>query len=333
MTNLPNRYGPEFPGDFFSARELNRHTSGLVDTPDQVWSALTEEQGLDLRDWSTNSRIRGATAQGRLFFRGQADGGYGLSSSLHRLIANESSTPLSEALLGEVEAAIIDQAAGHGLLKEISRGELLMILQHHSAPTRLLDVSLKPLEALYFAVEKLDARDGRLFVLWLNDQPDLVLRGTDELPWTTYVRPGGQAAAEWTQSVRLVDEQPLDPRMVAQQGRFLVGGVQRAYANLNMWHTHQLRVSERQKISMLCVGFFSSPQSSMQDTKWPALGWTIRIPSSWKAELRERLAANGITHDSMYPDLGSIAWRAERAARNSLSSGVPASGPNVKPPS
>jgi hypothetical protein len=319
MTNLPSRYGPEFPGDFFQAHELNGRAGVALPTPDQLWDILTEEQAVGITDWDSTTQIRRLTAPGRLFFRGQANGGHGLSSSLHRLIAEESDRPLTEALLGQVESAIIDEAAGHGLLKEISRGELLMILQHHSAPTRLLDVSLKPLEALYFAVEKLDAQDGRLFIVWLNGQPDLALRGTDELPWTGYVRPGGQAAAEWTQSVRLIDEQPLDPRMVAQQGRFLVGGVQRAYANLNMWHTRQLRVSERQKISMLCIGFFSSPQSSMRNTQWPALGWTIRIPSAWKADLRGRLATEGITHDSMYPDLASIEWRAQRAARNSLS--------------
>lgn len=318
MTHLPNRYGPAFPGDFFTSVELNARLPNYYDTVDKLWDVLTQEQDFPLSDVTSYGRLRGQTVTGALLFRGQSNQGHGLSSSLHRLVSAESTQPVTEQLLGDVEAAILNEASAHGLKKNVSPGELLMILQHHWAPTRLLDVSLKPLEALYFAVERNDAIDGRLFVLWLNKQAELKLSGRADLPWTRYVRGGGQAASEWTQAVQLVNEQPLDPRMVAQQGRFLVGGVQRAYANLNMWHTNQLRVSERQKISMFCIGFFYRPDPRI--SRWPALGWTIRVPAAWKSELRDRLRGVNITHDSVYPDLASIQWRAERAARDFLSS-------------
>ena len=106
--------------------------------------------------------------------------------------------------------------------------------------------------------------------------------------------------------------------MIAQQGRFLVGGIQRAYANLNMWFDQQLRVVERQAISMLSIDFPKVPRARMSTTHWPALGWTIRIPAEWKMEIRTRLNDLGITHDSMYPDLTNIPWRAERASRDWL---------------
>ncbi|CAN5284534.1 hypothetical protein BH11ACT5_BH11ACT5_10130 [soil metagenome] len=318
MTHLPNRYGPNFPGEFFTKHELNAKFSDKYATVDALWEILEEQQALIELDYSSRTTLRRQTAVGRLFFRGQSNQGNGLSTSLHRLVADESRAAVTEELLGEVEASILAEAKSHGLDKNVTPGELLMILQHHQAPTRLLDVSLRPLEALYFAVERADARDGRLFVLWLNDQRKIQLSGSDELPWTQYVRPGGMAASDWTQSVRLVDERPLDPRMIAQEGRFLVGGVQRAYANLNIWHEHQLRVAERQKISMFCIGFFGMPQSSMPGSAWPALGWTIRVPAGWKSELRTRLKALNITHESMYPDLTSIEWRSQRAAREML---------------
>jgi hypothetical protein len=133
---------------------------------------------------------------------------------------------------------------------------------------------------LYFAVEGNDATNGRLFVIWLNYQTNIELSGLTDLPWTKHVPPGGQPASDWTQAVQLVVEKPLDPRMIAQQGRFLVGGLQRAYENLNMWHIDQLRI-ERQKISMRSIGFFTNSQLRMPRTKWPALGWTIRIPAEW----------------------------------------------------
>ena len=320
MANLPNRYSSSFPGEFFARIELNARFPDTWANVEMLWQTLSEQQSLATSDFSSDTTLRQQTVVGRLFYRGQSNHGNGLSSSLHRLVANESTRAITEELLGKAERSILHEASSHGLDKNVSPGELLMMLQHHQAPTRLLDVSLKPLEALYFAVERADAKDGRLFVVWLNDQPVLKLAESDDLPWTQYVLGGGKAASKWTQSVRLVDERPLDPRMRAQEGRFLVGGVQRAYANLNIWHTKQLRVVERQKISMLCIGFLSASPGSSPDTKWPALGWTVRIPAKWKPELRARLAMINISHESMYPDLGSIEWRSQRAARDALSS-------------
>lgn len=315
---MTNRYGPNFPGEFFQSRELNGRKPRRFDSIDALWDVLTEEQSFLVGDTDSSGVLRSMTNVGALYFRGQSDQGYGLSTSLHRFARSESSKDLTEELLGHLERAILKEAASHGLDKNVSPGELLMILQHHEAPTRLLDVSLKPLEALYFAVEKSDAKDGRLFVLSLNNQSTLSLAGKNDLPWTDYVRSKGKAAGEWTQSVRLVDEQPLDPRMIAQQGRFLVGGIQRAYADLNIWYDQQLRVVERQAISMLSVNFPKVTQSRMGATSWPAIGWTVRVPAEWKNELRQRLSARGIRHDSMYPDLTNIRWRAEHAGRGWL---------------
>lgn len=320
MPQSENRYGATFPGEFFQSRELNLRGGEHYATADELWSTLTAEQDLEVSDSTTSNTLRTQTATDRLYFRGQADQGFGLSTSLHRFARAEAKGALSEELLGGIEEAILAEAASHGLDKSVSPGELLMILQHHAAPTRLLDVSTKPLEALYFAVESGDAKDGRLFVLWLNNQPRATLSGRADLPWTTFVRAGGKAAAEWTQSVQLVDETPLDPRMVAQQGRFLVGGIQRAYADLNMWYDKQLRVVERQAVSMLPILFPKVPQRDMPATSWPALGWTLRIPAGWKMDLRDRLHSVGISHDSMYPDLTNIPWRTERAARAWLGS-------------
>lgn len=320
VEHLPSRYGAEFPGDFFTKNELNSRFQSSYTKVDDLWKILIEQQTVGLDDAATVTALRAQTAIGQLFFRGQSNQAHGLSTSLHRAIADETDAPVTEELLGATEAAILNEAEGHGLNKNVSPGELLMILQHHQAPTRLLDVSLRPLEALYFAVERADSKDGRLFVIWLNQQKPIELRDSAELPWAEYVIAGGKAASAWTQAVRPVDERPLDPRMIAQEGRFLVGGVQRAYENLNMWHKHQLRVAERQKISMFCIGFFRVTQRQMPTTKWPALGWTVRIPAAWKPELRERLRNLNISHESMYPDLASIEWRAQRAARDYLSS-------------
>jgi hypothetical protein len=323
MAQLPSRYGSSFPGEYFRSRELNKQHEAALDSVGKLWDLLSAEQDLPITDSTSSNSLRSFTSIGRLFFRGQSNDGHGLSTSLHRFAKDESEDDLSEQLLADIEASILNEAASHGLDKNVTPGELLMILQHHAAPTRLLDVSLKPLEALYFAVEKYDAKDGRLFIVWLNNQPNVSLAGRTDLPWAEHLLADGKVATEWTQSVRLVDEQPLDPRMIAQQGRFLVGGIQQAFATMNLWYDKQLRTVERQSISMLSINFPLLPQARMSTTLWPALAWTIRIPSSWKMELRSRLRDVGITHDSMYPDLTNIQWRAERAGRTWLSERTP----------
>lgn len=296
MGKLDKGFGPCFPGSFFRSRELNAKRPSSYDDVDKLWRVLTEEQTFDSNDLTNSGVLRRHTRIGPLYFRGQSDQSHGLSTSLHRFVKRESNQEITEAVLGQLEQAILDDAQSRGLGKGISSGQLLMILQHHSAPTRLMDVSLKPLEALYFAVEKNDKLDGRLFIISLNERVGkpsrMMLSANNELPWTKHVRNPTQSASEWTQSVQLVDEEPLDPRMVAQRGRFLVGGVQRAYPNLNMWfEKKQLSVIERQKISMLCM-FFPLRGYLSASTNWPAIGWSIRIPSAWKPEIRRRLNLN-----------------------------------------
>lgn len=321
MSTLPSRFGSELAGEYFSDRELNGNHGSLFGSVDSLWETLTVEQDEDSTARGGRSPMRTILGNESLHFRGQSNHGHGLSSSLHRFVRSESAEELSEKTLGDVEQAILAEAERHGLKKNVSPGELLMILQHHSAPTRLLDVSVKPLEALYFAVESNDSIDGRLFFIWLREPKGLVLSGIDHLPWANHVRSATTSASGWTQSLRVVEEQSLDPRMIAQRGRFLVGGLNRAYANLNMWHERrQLRIAERTAISMFCIDFPKTDFDDMQSrrTAWPALGWTVRIPAKWKLEIRQKLRSVGITHESMYPDLSSIQWRAEVAGRSHL---------------
>lgn len=230
---------------------------------------------------------------------------------------NENVDEITERGLAELEAAVLDEMAGRGVGRGMTRGELLMVLQHHGGPTRLMDVSDRPLEALYFAVEGGDATDGRLFLLNVIEREDgahrMRLSVEEDLPWAKYVRGQKQASSEWTTAVKVIDERPLDPRMVAQRGRFLVGGLQRAYSGLTLQHDGEaLTAAELQAVSMLTIGFLKRVP---QQTQWPALGWTIRIPASEKPRLRELLSSRGISHETMYPDLSSAAWQSFEAAR------------------
>lgn len=318
MAVLENRFGPTLARDYFGARELNLMLPELFNSADRFWETMIAEQGLDISTPTSAGKLREYVGPDPLLFRGQSNYSHGISASLHRFVQMEHDGEITEQKLSEVESAILEEARIRGLKKDVSPGELLMILQHHHAPTRLLDVSTSPLEALYFAVERNDTVDGRLFIIRLRNSTGMTLSNTSELPWTEYQRGKMTSSSEWTQTVRVIEERPLDPRMIAQRGRFLVGGLTKAYANLNMWHgADQLRVSERTAISMLCINFPKVALSVMnsRSSRWPAIAWTVRIPSEWKSVLRKKLDEIGINHDSIYPDLNNIQWRAEQAAR------------------
>ncbi|MCP3883332.1 MAG: FRG domain-containing protein [Sulfitobacter sp.] len=97
-----------------------------------------------------------------LAFRGQGDADYRLGSSLSRRLATivpEDRRRIEQRIVGDFATALGDQLDDGSNL-----GDVLSIMQHHGAPTRLIDVSVSPLVALYFACSNLSSTDGRVYV-------------------------------------------------------------------------------------------------------------------------------------------------------------------------
>ena len=99
----------------------------------------------------------------RVAFRGQ-DGDYPLVPSLfrdgHACIGNQANWSSYEQTI----MRIFQREAVPALDREPSNlTDWIAMAQHHGVPTRVLDWSLSPLQALYFAVESLSESDG---VVW-----------------------------------------------------------------------------------------------------------------------------------------------------------------------
>jgi hypothetical protein len=303
--------------EFFRERELNSRLS--IDSVDMLWGLLLEEQ---VAQEEKVTRIQKLT-HSSLFFRGQSNEKYGLSASLHRAMIADLGPVLTENGMYEVEKRIREAAEGLGLGKGVTELEVQKILQHHHAPTRLIDVSRTPMEALFFATEGRDVEDGRLFLIHVDEgtarNQEVSLGEGSDLPWAKYAMGTTRAKSAWTQSVKVVKGRPLDPRMLAQNGVFLVGGMQRKYGNLNVHHDGRyLNAEELQAISTLTIAF-RKIGGIAKGRQWPAYGWTIRIEKGWKPELRRRLDDTyKIRHETMYPAFESLQWRAEAAVRESV---------------
>lgn len=301
---------------YFAATEINKRLG--LESADDLWSWLnSSDLSLAPMSWQLD-------AGENLVFRGQANAAHGLSSKLYRDLreglAAQGIKNFGEKELAEAERAVIGLARDEGVGRNMSDGQLLAVLQHHGVATRLLDVSKAPLEALFFAVDDHADLDGRLFCFFLH--PDSagatqrLLLSDPDLPWHGSAR-GRYAKSDWTSTVALVDEANLDPRMHAQRGAFLVGGLNRRYKGDRWAYAgHEPTAADLMEISTLRVNFLKV-RTGKPNASYAASGWTIRIEAAWKSDLRKRLQDIDppITFDSMYPPVTELRRLAAREIR------------------
>jgi hypothetical protein len=259
-----------------------------------------------------------ALAGSHVVYRGQPNADYGLSPSLYRA-CRAVKADVREADLAVAESAVIAAMRGEGVGRCMSDIELLQVLQHHGIPTRLVDVSTGPLEALFFAVDRNDGADGRLFLIRLDAESEgdaLLDKPGRPLPWEGMAHGQTRALDAWTQTLALIEADPLDPRMRAQKGKFLVGGLNRRTVGRIMGNVSALDFAQ---VSSLGVNFIRQLRVG-RNSCWPATGWTIRVPAEWKPHLRMRLASlpEPITLDAMYPPLSEVRRLAMSCVRTAL---------------
>lgn len=175
--------------------------------------------GEHLRDWA---------------FRGQGDARWPLVSALSRHLAyaqlHPSSWPVQEARILR-----IFQRKAHLFLSHIppesDHFQWLALMQHHGAPTRLLDVTWSPYVALFFALE----RGAETAAVWAFNPAPLYERVH---PLRDGQRIDRGSASTWDKTtypkyflggqhpfVILGEPKIMNQRLIAQSGSFLIPGV------------------------------------------------------------------------------------------------------------
>lgn len=203
------------------------------------------ESGWGYRTSSADDLMRAVSRIGtlqlgrRYVWRGVADWRWRIRSSLMRRLIEENPTGAvpTESVLRSRESAII-KAARVWRLDDSGRAtdqEVLAALQHHGAPTRLLDVTSNPMTALWFACLPAPGTRDASGVLLAFD-----VTGLDVLPtgsalnaqtWGSVGDPlGWHYAHQLETSLNagrpfLIEPTDPDPRMRAQEGLFVSGAV------------------------------------------------------------------------------------------------------------
>lgn len=268
----------------------------------------------------------------RLFaWRGVVNADWPLHSSLYRrLLWTLDKTP-NERNLWHAEGEILKSVHRWGLhFRDKGRMPILAqlaTLQHYGAPTRLIDVTFNPWVGLWFATEEKWANgeeihtdsDGRLFAFDItsrlineNHQLRKWEDATIRRPWPhpfAKEDPGREEYQDWQAQVFAWRPPHFDPRIAAQNGGFLIGGVPGARMSwakgpegtTDRWRIDEVRGSTSLALQMKDLRFDGgkSPDNGI---------FTLRIRAEAKAEIRSYLQRLfGYQHSVIYPDFPGFA--------------------------
>jgi hypothetical protein len=248
-----------------------------------------------------------------VYWRGQADHGWAITSSLARF--TDVPSAVQDVHLNSAEAELLSEARRWVTASQTIPSndlEWLALLQHHGVPTRMLDFTSDPLVATFFAVEDLDATDGRLFAILIPKSASAV----DSAEATDF-----KIGALRQSVIRLWRPDPkISPRLAAQKGVFLLGKLPSTYPSRHAKDSLteiDRQMTRSEVVSVMSIPLYLIPLDRERREGSPApSSVTIRIHVD-KAAIREQLAklsnsgslrpsGQPINHATCYPDVDGM---------------------------
>lgn len=291
--------------------------------PDDYWRSYEKEIATIAEFFDAVQKISAyqQATESRFVWRGAAGADWGLHSALVRRYqeTHGGQVPM-EAALRAYEGAVLGEAQDWGLDWHVAGGrltglELLAALQHYGVPTRLLDFTFNPFIGLWFAVEKHDGTDGRIFAIDIAEQAVTRNNAAKPDPWWFDESPN--VDAPWATRPWIWKPPPLEPRIVRQDGCFLMGGVPSTQPARNVRTPPPDRLMQANEVRTCMsvpVVLINYTQAEAAFNNKPLAGappkaraFTLRITAD-KAELRAELDRMlGHRHRSLFPDFPGFA--------------------------
>jgi hypothetical protein len=249
----------------------------------------------------------------RYVWRGQGNIHYTLHHALHRRLERSEKTE-TDTTLDAAEHTLIQRARASGYDRAVGRKlsdvELVGLLQHEGAATRLLDVTPDPFIGLFFACEDALGTDDSAALVALLVQDDWSIRPgfRSRSVGSSLDQLDAQRAAEGrsASSAYLIETPFLNERMKSQRGAFVAGrlpsdpGVA-AWSSLDL--TLKTPAEEKQRIDRLLNPTRGAPPA--RGERPPII--VFRIRSTVRQALRRQLAERfGYTTETIYPDLNGF---------------------------
>lgn len=255
-----------------------------------------------------------AYRQEAFVWRGQADARWPLTSSLYREVAVQRGHVPTEQDLVRAEERILRLARMEWRLDGIPALQLFARMQHVGVPTRLIDATLNPLIASWFAVqsEKDMDVDARLFAFTVKSRIQLNTRWNGNTPRWHAPQPSYRPDDWGTGLGRRVWQPPaLHGRIPAQSAVFLLDGVpdygpEHSLSRIQpdepqTWPAHALR-----EFASIPVRFSRIRPQSRPMSK--GLVFTYRITAAGKRQIRHQLEDRfGYRFATIYADIEGLA--------------------------
>ena len=266
----------------------------------------------DLRKSSVS--FRDASLSALTFFRGQANSKWGLSPRLYR----EGLFKKERTLISEFIRIIPDE------FKNMTQFDILVKMQHYGLPTRLLDATLNPLIALFFACHDKNYKDlcGSVFAfisMPVNRQEMSTIKSTVKysFEYSGHTLNVKKFMNDLYNSKYLIDIEPLqrkledyvtvlsipfhaiipnlnNRRIINQDGAFFLFGMNsKPYVNPNL-----------NKLAPNFLDFSPVEFNSKEDLQkfWGSTN-IFYIPPESKKSILEDLESLGISRNKMFPEL------------------------------
>ncbi len=242
---------------------------------------LVELSGKLIRE----SGLRQSTSS--LWWRGQSDAAWPLISTLYRSTIN---SDMERELFG----IFIRSLRFINSIQPKSLIEWLFLMQHHGAPTRILDWTESPLIALYFCVENFEhEKDGAVWVI---------------NPWIMNIATVGHQLTP-TLSSPIIENYVIDfddpdvPRVPKAELPIAVKieyGFNRAHSQRGAATIH----GHRKKPIEAIKGKMS--EANISRTRQNKFLSKILVDGAHKFDLLKSLYEYGIAADTLFPDLGGL---------------------------
>ena len=217
------------------------------------------------------------------WFRGQSDQSWSLTPSIARNPADLSAEITTIKVFKQ-------QSRPHLLGLPSTEWEWIFLMQHHRAPTRLLDWTERPLVGLYFAVqdESMDSRDA---ALWFLDPVALNKHSGHKRAFSKDI-----LAFDIDKTLEQYLPDQVNARLTTLD----------PVAGIGPWNSSRM-VAQAGTFTIMHAN--AVPVESVGDQ---AHIWRMVIPRAARPVLREELMLLGVTESMMFPDLDRIALGTRR---------------------
>lgn len=258
---------------------------------------------------------QGNADKNRLIFRGQGDSAWGLTSRLYRAAKGLAISDPFQYTVSQLEGVTVEHFIRNAGLYETALPDIgdrvswLTLMQHHGAPTRLIDWTWSPFVALYMALVDRPVKGVATASLYVLDYHAIAYYWKTEL-WdrrgpAIWSPESSSREFPYRQSVEeemskletaISDENenvpfPIRPRTVTARYRS-------QQAVLTAAINQEATIDE---------SFELKPRSiDAAELHFEPLLQKITIPWAWRIEIMGALTRMGITHSAMFPTLDGL---------------------------